>query len=106
MNDETENDPGMVGEPAPQESQGATAPADDWTVTEETYEIPATMADVATSEPVLVDLPESTEETVSLTVQETIEIVGSDICHVNLFGSFLICGTLIGLALLRKVYGT
>ena len=47
-----------------------------------------------------------TEETVSLTVQETIQAVGSDIVHVNLFGSFLVCGTLIGLALLRKVYGT
>ena len=106
MSDENENVPGTTGEPASQESESPPAETDDRTVTEETYEIPETMADVATSEPVLEDLPESTEETVSLTVQETIEIVGSDICHVNLFGSFLICGTLIGLALLRKVYGT
>lgn len=106
MSDENENVPGTTGEPAPEEIQSTTSPADDGAVTEETYEIPETMADVATSEPVLEDLPESTEETVSLTVQETIELVGSDICHVNLFGSFLICGTLIGLALLRKVYGT
>jgi len=106
MSDENENVPGTTGEPSPQESQGATAPADDGAVTEETYEIPETMADVATEEPVLEDSTESTEETVSLTVQETIELVGSDICHVSLFGSFLICGTLIGLAPLRKVYGT
>lgn len=30
----------------------------------------------------------------------------SDICHCSLFGSFLICGTLIGLALFRRIYGT
>lgn len=106
MSDENENVPGTTGEPAPQESESSPAETGDRTVTEETYEIPETMADVATEEPVLEDLPESTEETISLTVQETIELVGSDICHVNLFGSFLICGTLIGLALLRKVYGT
>lgn len=106
MNDETENLPGETGEPVTQATETTTVPADDWTVTEETNEIPETMADVPTEEPVLEDLPESTEETVSLTVQETIQIVGSDIVHVNLFGCFLVCGTLIGLALLRKVYGT
>ncbi len=106
MSDENENVPGTTCEPAPQESQGATAPADDGAVIEETYEISETLVNLATEETVLEDLPESTEETVSLTVQETIELVGSDICHVSLFGSFLICGTLIGLALLRKVYGT
>ena len=83
MNDETENDPGMVGEPAPQESQGETAPADDWTVTEST---------------------EPTEEVETISIQ-VIEYVGSDIIHADLFGSFLICGTLIGLAIWRKFNG-
>lgn len=50
------------------------------------------------------------EETVVMNV-ETITLADyksgiSDICHVNLFGSFLICGTLIGLAIMRKIYGT
>ena len=83
MNDETENNPGTVGEPAPQESQGETAPADDWTVTEGT---------------------EPTEEVETITIQ-VIESVGSDIIHADLFGSFLICGTLIGLAIWRKFNG-
>ena len=83
MNDETENDPGLPGEPAPQESQGETAPADDWAVTEGT---------------------DPTEEVETISIQ-VIESVGSDIIHADLFGSFLICGTLIGLALWRKFNG-
>ena len=106
MNDETENNPGSPGEPAPQESQGETAPADDWTVTEGSNEISETVVDVPGTEYVLEDGEDPVQETISLTVQETILSVGSDIAHTNLFGSFLICGTLIGLALLRKVYGT
>ena len=51
------------------------------------------------------DEPEATEETISITIED-IRTIGSDIAHADLFGSFLICGTLIGLALLRKVYGT
>ena len=47
--------------------------------------------------------PESTEQIV---VVKVIESVGSDIIHADLFGSFLICGTLIGLALLRGIHGT
>ena len=83
MNDETENDPGMVSEPAPQESQGETTPTDDWTVTEGT---------------------DPTEEGETISIQ-VIESVGSDIIHADLFGSFLICGTLIGLAIWRKFNG-
>lgn len=50
------------------------------------------------------------EETVAMELQ-TVTLVDfqqgvSDICHVSLFGSFLLCGTLIGLALLRRIYGT
>ena len=110
MNEETTipteevSDPGTQPATAPDETEAAAT--GDGTVTEEDNEISETVADIPSEEPVLEDLPESTEETISLTVQETIELVGSDICHVSLFGSFLICGTLIGLALLRKVYGT
>ena len=49
-------------------------------------------------------------ETVAMTTEpEVINViigVGSDIVHVNLFGSFLVCGTLVGLYILRKIYGT
>ena len=103
MNDETENVPGETGEPVTQATETTTVPADDGTVTEETNEIPETMADVPTEEPVLEDLPESTEETVSLTIQ-VIEEYGSGMIHANLFGSLLVCGTLIGLFLWRNIH--
>ena len=50
------------------------------------------------------------EETVAMELQ-TVTLVDfqqgvSDICHVSLFSSFLLCGTLIGLALFRRIYGT
>ena len=50
---------------------------------------------------------EATESVVveTITIQE-VQAIGSDIIHTSLFGSFLICGTLIGLAILRKVHGT
>ena len=83
MNDETENVPGVSDESAPQENQTETSPSDDWAVTEGT---------------------EPTEEVETITIQ-VIQDIGSDIAHVNLFGSFLICGTLIGLALWRKFNG-
>lgn len=75
-------------------------------VTEVTNEISETLADISGTEFVLEDSQDPTEETVSLTTQDLILSVGSDIAHTNLFGSFLICGTLIGCALLRKIYGT
>lgn len=105
MNDETENVPGEAGEPVTQATEATTVPADDGTVTEETHEIPETMADLPTEESVLEDLPESTEETVSLTVQETIQVVGSTIVHADLFGSFLVCGTLVGILIFRGRHG-
>lgn len=106
MSDENENVPGTSGEQASTESESTTAPADDGAVTEGSNEISETVVDVPGSEYVLEDGEDPVQETISLTVQETILSVGSDIAHTNLFGSFLICGTLIGLALLRKVYGT
>jgi hypothetical protein len=59
----------------------------------------------------LLDLTEETpEETIAVELQ-TVTLVDfqqgvSDICHVSLFGSFLLCGTLIGLALFWRIYGT
>ena len=49
---------------------------------------------------------EYTAATEAVNVFEVIETVGSDLAHVNLFGSFLICGTLVGMALLRNIHGT
>lgn len=46
------------------------------------------------------------ETTAQVICQDDLEAVGSDIVHADLFGSFLICGTLIGLALLRNIHGT
>lgn len=48
------------------------------------------------------------EETIAGTVisLEDLERVSSDMLHADLFGSFVICGTLIGLALLRNIHGT
>lgn len=44
---------------------------------------------------------ETALETESIITVEVIESIGSDIIHADLFGSFLVCGTLIGLALFR-----
>lgn len=50
------------------------------------------------------------EETVAETVApETVQVIeewGSGIVHSTLFSGFLICGTLIGCTLFRKIYGT
>lgn len=48
------------------------------------------------------------EETSADVVYLAIEMerIGSDLLHADLFGSFLICGTLVGLALLRYIRGT
>ena len=48
---------------------------------------------------------EETTAEVVVTLEE-IQYIGSDILHADLFGSFLIYGTLIGLYLLRGIRGT
>lgn len=47
------------------------------------------------------------EETIAGTVisLEDLQSIANYNAHVDLFGSFLVCGTLIGLALLRDRYG-
>lgn len=73
---------------------------------EENNEVSETVADVPTEEYVLEDGSEAVQETFSVVAVEGLETVASDIIHADLFGSFLICGTLIGLALFRRIYGT
>ena len=48
------------------------------------------------------------QETVAGTVisLDDLERVSSDMLHADLFGSFLICGTLIGLFLFGRIHGT
>ena len=78
----------------------------DWSVTE------PSAAPEPTQETISYDFPgttvvETTPETV--TQEITIEVI-QDLTwgqiHAELWGSFLICGTLIGLALLRNIHGT
>ena len=37
-----------------------------------------------------------------VTGEESLQVMTSDIVHANLFGSFLICGTLVGIFLFRR----
>ena len=83
MNDETENVPGETDESTSQENETEVIETNDGSVTEATEAAQVEM----------------------ITIQE-VQAIGSDIVHTSLFGSFLICGTLIGLAILRKVHGT
>lgn len=107
MNDETlqTEEPTVPEAETSLPSETEVASPGDGPVTEETYEISETMAYISSEELVLEDGSEATEETVSITVQD-LHSLGSDIVHANLFGSFLICGTLVGIFLLRGRYGT
>lgn len=49
---------------------------------------------------------ETTEVTEEVVTVEVLESVGSDIAHASLFSGFLVSGTLVGIFLLRKIYGT
>ena len=49
---------------------------------------------------------EETEATEEAVIVDVIETVGSDIAHASLFSGFLVSGTLVGIFLLRKIYGT
>ena len=116
-------------EPATEPVQTETAPSDPGLVTEPSS-APETVPETTAAESVPETLPEEdpeeldgTEATIyedltgseneeytaateAVNLVEVIESVGSDIAHVNLFGSFLICGTLVGVTLLRNFYGT
>ena len=49
---------------------------------------------------------ETAPETVPVVTVDIIETASSNIVHASLFGSFLVCGTLVGIFLLRGRYGT
>ena len=48
------------------------------------------------------------QETEAVTVISLVDLerVSSDMLHADLFGSFLVCGTLIGLYLFGRIHGT
>ena len=63
----------------------------------------------STSATIYLDLSgfeETTEVTEEILIVDVIESVGSDIAHASLFSGFLVSGTLVGIFLLRKIYGT
>ena len=87
MNEETvlETTPETVpvSESPTSESESLPAASDDWVVDQTEYVDPI-------------------QETEAITVVEAVQTAATDLAHVNLFGSFLICGTLVGIFLLRN----
>ena len=87
-----------------------TLQTEESSVSEATTSLPAeTEVDqVADGSVIYEDLTGATEETTAemFVTLEEFQAASSDMVHANLFGSFLICGTLIGLALLRNIHGT
>ncbi len=65
------------------------------------------MSDTSTAD-VLPNVETTPQETIENTVEpvtpDFIRSVASDLMHADLWGSLLICGTLVGLALLRGFY--
>lgn len=124
MNEETtvpsETAVDETGVPLTTEVPESVPETTDWTVAPETTEAAATSPPVIYQPPasstLLEDFYASTyEETIAETVPETttqeitieiIESIALDQMHVYLFGSFLVCGTLVGLALFGRIHGT
>lgn len=98
-----------VSEPVTVPAETEVPETTDGTVTEETFSfetLETFYEDLPSAEAAETGVPEETAATIEVTTVEIIETVGSDIVHASLFGSFLVCGTLIGLALLRNIHGT
>ena len=112
-------------EPAALAAEGTDPTIPDESVPETTYEtVPETTAAVidppavtdpgeleGTSSTTYVDpfgseYDETTAATEEVVIVDVIESVGSDIAHASLFSGFLVSGTLVGIFLLRKIYGT
>lgn len=75
---------------APTESVPVTEPpGDDTGETVPLETIPGETLEIELTEP---------EETVQTFTIEDVRQIGSDIVHADLFGSFLVCGTLMGIA--------
>lgn len=93
-----------------EEATVSTTEAIETTVPEETHEIFETVAYIPTQGVVLEDYQENLQETVPVTTEsviiDIIETSSANIVHASLFGSFLVCGTLVGIFLLRGRYGT
>lgn len=66
--------------------------------------VPATEPAPAPTEVLSLDpvLETTAPETMEVILVDTIQTAATDLAHVNLFGSFLICGTLVGIFLLRN----
>ena len=123
MNEETtvpsETAVDETGVPLTTEVPESVPETTDWIVAPETTEAAPTSPPVFYQPPASSTLLEDVyasayEETLAETVPETttqeitieiIESIALDQIHVDLFGSFLVCGTLIGLALLRDRHG-
>lgn len=113
MNEETtvpSETPTMpVSEPVTVPAETEVPETTDGTVTDETFSFETLETfydDLPSAEAAETGVPEETAaSTVEVTTVEIIETVGSDIVHASLFGSFLVCGTLVGLVLLRDRYG-
>lgn len=96
---EVSTDPVSESTSPPDETEAAAT--GDGIVTEETYEIPETVADIPSEEYVLEDGTEATEETVSVVTPEHIQDAALTISGSVLFGAFLIAGILIAFRIMR-----
>lgn len=114
MNEETTL-PTETRDSIPSESTSLALEETDPTVVPETVTTEKSLSDWFTDPTEVTEATEGIpfyvpEETVSETVaSETIQVIeewGSGIVHSTLFSGFLICGTLIGCTLFRKIYGT
>lgn len=97
MNEETTLPSEVPADPVPE------------TVTEAAAEVTEATDGALIEATIYEDLSGSEEqETIAGTVisLDDLERVSSDMLHADLFGSFMICGTLIGLFLLRGIHGT
>ena len=107
MNDESllppEETTDPTGEPTTPPTEVPNLPSDNWPLTE-----PAATenTDYYWEDLYEEQYQEVIQETVEPVTVEVIESVASDIILADLFGSFLVCGTLCGVALWRRIYGT
>lgn len=97
MNEETTLQTEVPADPVPE------------TVTEASAEVTEASDGALIEATIYEDLSGSEEqETIAGTVisLDDLERVSSDMLHADLFGSFLVCGTLIGLYLFGRIHGT
>lgn len=67
---------------------------------------PTTGTEAAETLPYYVTVEETVAETVDPVTVEIVEALRYDIVFSNLCSAFLICGTLVGSIIFRKIYGT